>query len=504
MSLYPSRNPDPPFSPSAAPSDRAGGLRAVYPLRAAAVVLVALLALAHLIWLPVSTQVGQLAIPWLMNAGLELYHNLIENRPPLVAALVALALRLPVEPITAVRLLHLLLLIATALVVYRLATRLRAGDERAGLAALLVWSIWQPVYGNILFYFDTINGLLTAAAVLIGIRARTPERAALGMGLLLGLTVLIKQPAWAVVGAAGLWFVLFREFRAALIYAIGALLPSGAAALFFALRGDLANYWYWTVTFNLSRNIQTGSLPTGGFLRKLLLTDLLVLPFAALTRRPTLRAHGLALLLWGAALISLLPHFGEIYVTAHLPLTAALSGVVIAALWEAFPRIQPVEVRRIVLGAALAIGGGVALTALSAYVPGPLGPGRAPAYDEFQPLAQELRAARAPGDTLYILPMFDGNPQLYPLTDMLPPGLWVNGHAQFLAVPDLVDRLLREWSQRPPTWIVDFPDLRAAIGRDIDPLLAFMEARYTVAFSVPDVPFNGRAVVWRLSEPDAP
>jgi hypothetical protein len=181
-----------------------------------------------------------------------------------------------------------------------------------------------------------------------------------------------------------------------------------------------------------------------------------------------------------------------------------MAGVVLAALWDAFPRIQPVEVRRIMLGAALAIGAGVALTALSAYVPGPLGPGRAPAYDEFLPLAQELRAARAPGDTLYILPMFDGNPQLYPLTDMLPPGLWVNGHAQFLAVPDLVDRLLREWSQRPPTWIVDFPDLRAAIGQDIDPLLAFMEARYTVAFSMPDIPFNGRAVVWRLSEPDAP
>ncbi|MCS7071168.1 MAG: hypothetical protein NZM00_06660, partial [Anaerolinea sp.] len=416
---------------------------AVHRLRVAAALLVVIFAAAHLVWLPVSTQVGQLAVPWLMNAGLRLYDDLIENRPPLVAALVALTLRLPLEPITAVRLLHIVLLIVTALVIYRLATRLRAGDERAGLAALVVWCIWQPVYGNILFYFDTINGLLTAAAVLIGI------------GLLLGLTALVKQPGWAVIGAAGLWFIIYREFWAAFVYAISALLPSAAAAIFFALSGDLASYWYWTVTFNLSRNIQTGSLPTGGFLRKLLLTDLLVLPFAALTPRPAPRAHGLALLLWGAALVSLLPHFGEVYVTAHLPLTAALSGVVIAALWEAFPRIKPVEAQRILLGGALVIGIGVAYTAASAYVPGPLGPGRAPAYDEFLPLAQELRARRAPGDTLYVLPMLDGNPQLYPLTDMLPPGLWVNGHAQFLSVPDLVERLLREWAERPPTWIVD-------------------------------------------------
>ncbi|MCS7070963.1 MAG: hypothetical protein NZM00_05615, partial [Anaerolinea sp.] len=63
------------------------------------------------------------------------------------------------------------------------------------------------------------------------------------------------------------------------------------------------------------------------------------------------------------------------------------------------------------------------------------------------------------------------------------------------------ERLLREWAERPPTWIVDFPDLRAEVGQGIEPLVAFMQARYAVVFSVPSVPFNGRAVVWRLAEP---
>ena len=75
---------------------------------------------------------------------------------------------------------------------------------------------------------------------------------------------------------------------------------------------------------------------------------------------------------------------------------------------------------------------GWAWTIAATYAPGPLGRAGIPAYDEFKPLAARLEAIRQPGDTLFMLPMSDGNPQLYVLTGMLPPGTLINSHPVFL------------------------------------------------------------------------
>src|SRR5215212_599092 len=71
-------------------------------------------AVTHLAWLPISTQVGQMAIPWLMSRGMTIYGNLIENRPPAIAGLISLLMRLlpSIEPILIVRALNLLLVLA--------------------------------------------------------------------------------------------------------------------------------------------------------------------------------------------------------------------------------------------------------------------------------------------------------------------------------------------------------------------------------------------------------
>ena len=65
----------------------------------------------------------------------------------------------------------------------------------------------------------------------------------------------------------------------------------------------------------------------GGFFRKLLLSNMLVLPFALLAWQdgstPALAA---AVLMWLAGLILLWPRFGEIHAMGHLPFTAVMSG----------------------------------------------------------------------------------------------------------------------------------------------------------------------------------
>jgi hypothetical protein len=131
------------------------------------------------------------------------------------------------------------------------------------------------------------------------------------------------------------------------------------------------------------------------------------------------------------------------------------------------------------------------------YIPNALGRASVPAYDEFKPLAQRVLSLSALGDTLYVLPEWDGNAQLHVLTGLMPPGTWVNGHSAILAAPGIVDQLLAEWAQTPPTILVDFPDFPSSAG--LQRLRDFIDGRYSEVGRIDDVPFNGDAIIYRLN-----
>ncbi len=462
----------------------------------------------HLAWLPISTQVGQMTIPWLMSRGMTLFGNVLENRPPASAAIIALLLRLlpGVDQVLLVRALNLIVILLITLLVYRLTERL-SGSGWAGVLAVLFWALWEPVYGNLLFYFDTIVGLLLILTALIAIDARRLWQIAL-CGLLLGLATLFKQPAWAAVILFALWLAVARRWRDLVVMAAAALIFPVLALAIFALQGHLSAYVFWNFGRYLINTPDSSPL-SGVTVRKLLLTDLLAPAFLLLAlRQPDRRRWLLIAALWLEGGVELLPNFGEIYVMAHLPLLAVMSGAVMA---KALPdHVLPIRPRRwiaradtlqlAVVGMALALGIGWAWIVATPYVPGSLGRAKIPAYDEFIPVAERINRLKQPGDTLYVLPMLDGNPQLFVQTGMMPPGLWVTSNSVFLAVPGVADQLLAEWAETPPDIVVDFPDLHAVAGEWVLPLTRFVEAHYTVVEQIDDVPFNGDAIIYRLNE----
>ncbi|MCY3572780.1 MAG: hypothetical protein F4Y70_15145 [Chloroflexi bacterium] len=453
-------------------------------------------ALANLFWLSPAAHSGQVAIPWLMLRGKTLFGAIWEQHAPGSSLLAAAAQALlPLDPALVARLLNALLVALLTLLVYWLARRLCS--EAAGLAAALVFAWWLPVYGNVMLYFDTLLALCVLAGLCLYF-ARCPLswQRLLCMGLCFGAATLFKQHAWLAVAVAGLW-LLADDWRRMVIYLLGALLLPLLQWLALAAAGLWDNYLYWNWAFNLS-GLMDGLPLDGDFLRKLLLGDLLVLPFALLAWRQE-RRWLLPPLLWLAALSTIYPRVGEIHAMAQLPFAAVMSGVMLAKLRAAMREAGNWDVPRLtVAGLALGVGIGWLWTGAVSYLPTELDAGATLGYDEFRPLAEALKTHAQPGDTLFILPQADSTPQLHPLTGLLPPGTWVKGWRWYFRPPHVLPHLKREWADAPPDWVIVFPDLLPAGAPGIYELLAIVkdEDEYELAFTVADIYWHGRANVY--------
>lgn len=196
----------------------------------------------------------------MINRGMTLFGNLLEQHARNLAYIAALAQRLlPFEPVDTVRLLNTGLVLIISVLVYLTARQLTSGSALAGSAALLTWFLWEPVFGNVMFYFNTVMGffILVALGVWLALHERRPmlrrviDRAApwrshprqaarVGSG----------DPDGS--GAGDLRATLRTRTNEIAVYLLGvAVLPLALIAVMIA-QGTLDQYVYWNWTFNLS------------------------------------------------------------------------------------------------------------------------------------------------------------------------------------------------------------------------------------------------------------
>lgn len=459
--------------------------------------------LTHLFWLSPSTHSGQVAIPWMMNNGMTLFGDIWEQHAPGSSLLGALAqLLLPLEYDLLIKLLNTVLVIVITVLVYQLAKQL-SKHTTAGLLAGLVWAWWEPVYGNVMVYFDTLLALCVMIALVIYFsRADNMTiRHAVSIGLMMGLATIFKQHAWLAVGVFGLWIlVLHRDPKLWIPYGLSALvLPLMQWGVLLA-QGLLDSYIFWNWGFNLA-GFMDGVPLTGDFFRKLLLSNMLVFPFVLIALRRDNRRYLLLPLMWLSTLVVLYPRFGEIHGMGHLPMMAVMSGMVMGWLLPELSRWREWDIpRQVIAGLAVALAIGWAWTGAVSYIPTQLGAGAVLAYDEFRPLVAELKPNIDPDDTLFILPETDSTPQLHPMTGMMPPPTWIKGWNWYFEPDFVLPTLTNDWATAPPTWVIVFPELIGSGQPGIDVLLTLVEAKYTLAFTVEDVFLHGDAEVYQLDE----
>ena len=458
--------------------------------------------LTHLFWLSPAVHSGQLAIPWMMNQGKALFGDIWEQHAPGSSLLGAVAQALlPIDPALLIKILNTALVVALTVLIYQLAIRL-SGKSSAGALAALYWAWWEPVYGNIMLYFDTMLALCILLALTSYWHAEerpTLKRIAL-MGALMGAATLFKQHAWLAVAIVGVWLLFTENRKSLLVYALAALALPALQWLALAAQGLLDSYIFWNWTFNL-RGFMDGVPLDGDLFRKLLLGNLLVFPFALLALKRDRRRLLLLVLIWLATLTVLYPRFGEIHGMGHLPFAAVMSGLVLA--WALAPVGDPRQwqlTQTILAGLALGIGIGWLWTGAVSYIPTSMGPGATLAYDEFDPVVAQLLAESVADDTLFVLPETDSTPQLHARTGLLPPGTWIKGWRWYFRPKFVLPALIDEWAEQPPTWVIVFPDMIPAGEPGILQLLEIVLGDYQLRFTVADIFDHGPAQVYRLPE----
>jgi len=231
--------------------------------------------------------------------------------------------------------------------------------------------------------------------------------------------------------------------------------------------GTLANFLYWTITFNLVSGY--GSLaaqpPDIAQVRAIAFACLL-LPAAIFClielRRKGDRTWlnlGWGLILLAASSLTAYPRFAFFHLQAALPVLAWLSSLTLA--YALRPRNSNSALQSspyFATGVVIALSVFWIVTAGSAYqsVFRADQPRKVWEYTDLVPLAGEIRQRIGPTDCIYIFPDDEATANLYYLMRCFPPKFWVFSYPWYM-LDSVKSRIVLTLQEHPPKFIVYFP-----------------------------------------------
>jgi hypothetical protein len=435
--------------------------------------------------------------PWAMHNGSLIYENLADQHSPLMPLLMSALRPLGADGLRLARIVLVALITLTTLLGF-LAARRHAGWP-AGVVAAFVFVIWSPTFGFIKLWHETF----LAPLYLIWLwrydptAPRRSTRQLILLGLLGGIAVMVKQQAAVVFAAFVLWNALTirlaRRSRTEIWRETGwlclaAVVPVAAMAGYhYAQAGTLANFFYWTITFNLVSGYRTlaavaatpahwSVLASAG-----LLLPAVIFLMVALKRKkdPAWLSLGWGLVLLVSSSLTAYPRFEFFHLQPALPVLAWLSALVLAYAGHRHDNaLQPARAwfpAGVVVGIAvlwLVTAGSMYRVALRSDAPR-----RTDEYTDLVPLSSEIRQRIGPTDRFYIFPDDEATANLYYLAQCPPPRFWVFTYPWYM-LDSVKRRVLGTLRTSPPEWIVYFPG-RWGIEQRAPEIIAYMEKYYS-------------------------
>jgi len=397
----------------------------------AAAGLILLLVLAAQLLFPLSLGPRVVLEPWLLTEGFALYSDVVDQHEPALPTGVALFVRIGLPPVSAARLVFLLIHIATLSLLYPAAEKL--AGRGAGLAALILYGAMTPVIVQGKLWYDMAMApwlLLSALCLVRDERSGVHGSGWMFLaGLMLGVSFLFKQHTVFVFGAVLAWLVDRIRPRtaawmrdAALVSAGFVLLPLGHL-LWRWRAGTLGDHFHWCWGIN-DRYLDLALLrPTR--LQALEMLPIALLVFFSLTFRSDAKHRLVLALILGGALLAF-PRYAHFHLAACFPFLCIAGarflieglnrhGTIAAGMCRAgIPRL---------LGMAL-----VVLPAIFTTYPW-LFIGRGLQvlleYDNLAPVSALIRARQPEGRTMVVFPADEATSNLHVLAGRLPPGYWL-------------------------------------------------------------------------------
>jgi hypothetical protein len=437
-------------------------------------------ALVYYYFLPLSLGPRVVLQPWLMRQGYLLYEHIADEHPPLLYLLLSTGQPLASDGLVLAKIVLASLIGGITLLTYWAGQR--TGGWLTGVCAALFCVLWSPIFEYGKLWHET---LLAPVYTLILVQWRPPlsdgpnVRSSLVTGLLLGMALLIKQHALAVILGLILWHSFVSWYVHRPLYhvaveitamALAVFLPIAAFTIYHLLQaGTVENLAFWTITFNFLNNYrQFASLPPQISQFTRLVTAYLLLPVSIIdlwTSRDDVTVAwsriGWALILLATSSLTAYPRFAMFHLQASLPILAWLSGTILARLLNVRDReaCRQDSSRFLLSGLAFSV---ILLWTFQASVPycqflSGDEPQAIAEYTDLLPLAREIRRYVGPSDCIYIFPDDEATANLYYLTQCTPPRFWMPTSYPWFTLDTLQLKAIRSLEQTPPEWVIYFP-----------------------------------------------
>ncbi len=205
--------------------------------------------------------------PYLTNHGLKPYSQILDQHFPGLLFLPINFDNLGMNDAQTARL-WLFAIVAITHVLLFLISKKILGEKKALLVNFL-YLLWQPFFEGWVLWIDNFLPLFLLPAFYFSLRKKffLP-------GIFLGLAIVFKQtiiPLSILIFLYILWSE--KNFKKTAEYLLGLSLPVILMILYFVWMGIFPDFWYWTVTFNLTVYAASGTqIPTSfGFISRVLM-----------------------------------------------------------------------------------------------------------------------------------------------------------------------------------------------------------------------------------------
>ncbi len=206
--------------------------------------------------------------PYLTNHGLKPYSQILDQHFPGLMFLPINFDNLGMNNEASARIWLISIVLITHILLFLISGAVLKSNKKALLVNIL-YLMWQPFFEGWVLWIDNFLPLMLLPAAYFLYRKNF-----IFSGLLIGLAVVFKQTIIPLSIMVFLYILLSeKNFKKTAGYLLGLALPVILMILYFIWMGIFPDFWYWTVTFNLTVYAVSGTqIPTSfGFISRVLM-----------------------------------------------------------------------------------------------------------------------------------------------------------------------------------------------------------------------------------------
>lgn len=385
--------------------------------------------------------------PYLTNNGLSPYSQILDQHFPGVMFFPVNLDNLGMNTPQTARIWSIGIVIIIHLMLFLIGKEILKSKRKALLLNAL-YLLWNPFFEGWVLWIDNFLPLFLLPSFYV-----LYKKNFFWGGFFLGLAIVFKQTVIPLSFLVLFYiFLATRNIKKTFAYVVGILIPVSLMLGYIISLGSFKDFWYWTVTFNLTTYAQFGTRvsASSGYIARVFLVYAASL--LSLFSKNKKEVYLLFIFLFGS-MIGAFERTDFVHLQPSLPFAILATVIGVNLLWKK---------KLIKFAAALYLI--IALWWLNIFFKGHLSQKIILFDDETREIAAKIKMYTRPGEKIFI---FGAVPHLYQMTDTLPAGdIFVFQFPWFLRIAE--NRLLEGIKADKPEIIVSDPSVNIEGQRLID------------------------------------